>query len=185
MPVFSPAIRAPRQPRRFVTIPSAPSGEITGQVGVVEASDTYSISTGVLVSAIALIREGRRPVAQAPLTAILLKVESPDTSSGSATVATLARLTKTESPDTLFAQQQPAILLTWTDTVIGEDGIRVKWGTSSGVYTQSADKPADSTSHQITSGLVANTTYYWIAVGLLAGVEQTPSAEATFNTFPL
>ena len=72
--------------------------------------------------------------------------------------------------------------LTWADIVGGaEDGYRVKWGTSSGVYTYSQDVGANVLTLTL-SGLLPSTTYYWLVVGLLAGAEQTPSAESSFTT---
>ena len=76
------------------------------------------------------------------------------------------------------------IRLTWDQSaVIGEDGFRIKWGTSTGTYTASADVGANIETYTIpSSALTPGTTYYWIVVGLLAGVEQTPSSESTFVT---
>jgi hypothetical protein len=74
----------------------------------------------------------------------------------------------------------PVQELFWDD-ISGEDGYRVKWGTSASVYTQSQDVGANVLSCTLT-GLLPLTQYYWVVVGLLAGVEQTLSAEATFTT---
>lgn len=68
--------------------------------------------------------------------------------------------------------------VSWTD-IAGEDGYRIKWGTASGVYTLSADVPANATAYDI-GGLQAGTTYYSRVYGLAAGVEGTPSDEIVF-----
>jgi hypothetical protein len=67
---------------------------------------------------------------------------------------------------------------------VGETGFRVKWGTTSNVYTTSVDVGVNVQSYLITTGLVVNTNYFWRVVALVGAVEQTPSAEATFETFP-
>lgn len=65
------------------------------------------------------------------------------------------------------------------DDITGEDGYRVKWGTVTATYPNSADVGAGVTSYNI-AGLTAGTTYYWVVVGLVSGVEQTQSSEASF-----
>jgi hypothetical protein len=67
------------------------------------------------------------------------------------------------------------------DDIVGEDGYRVKWGTTQGgPYTFTQDVSANATSLYIT-GLTAGVTYYATVTGLLAGVEQTPSGEISFT----
>jgi hypothetical protein len=69
------------------------------------------------------------------------------------------------------------------DDIVGEDGYRVKWGTTmGGAYPNSADVAADAVSHYVT-GLTAGVTYYAIVMGLLSGVEQTPSDEISFVAY--
>lgn len=65
--------------------------------------------------------------------------------------------------------------------ITGEDGYRLKWGTTSGVYTTgtSPDLPANTASYDI-GGLQAGTTYYVVCYGLVGGVEQDPSNELVF-----
>lgn len=70
----------------------------------------------------------------------------------------------------------------WSD-ISGEDGYRVKWGTTQGgPYPNSADVAANATSYYVT-GLTAGVVNYAIVMGLLAGVEQDPSAEISFVAY--
>lgn len=69
----------------------------------------------------------------------------------------------------------------WSD-ITGEDGYKVRWGTTlGGPYPNSATVGSDVMSYVIGPGLVFRTTYYWQVAGLVAGVEQTWSAETPFT----
>ena len=72
-------------------------------------------------------------------------------------------------------QGNQAITVEWDD-VGADDGYRVKWGTSSGSYSWSADVATDVLTYTITS-LTYGQTYYIRIYALVGGVEQDPSAE--------
>lgn len=69
------------------------------------------------------------------------------------------------------------------DDISGEDGYRIKWGTTpGGAYPNTVDVGANVVSYNLT-GLTSGITYYAIVVGLLAGVEQTPSSEISLTAY--
>ena len=77
------------------------------------------------------------------------------------------------------AASDTSIELSW-DAAARADGYRVQWGTTSGVYTGSAD--TTDTAHTIT-GLTANTTYYLRVISTRTQVDDgDPSAEVSATT---
>jgi hypothetical protein len=86
---------------------------------------------------------------------------------------------------TALGDMRPAVDLSWAAPAgWTPSGYRVKWGSTSGNYTSTKDVAAGVLETTLW-GLQPGQIFYWIVVGLNGtGVEQTPSAEATFNTFP-
>jgi len=79
-----------------------------------------------------------------------------------------------------FAGHVPGVanqsITVYWDDVGADEGYRVKWGTATGTYTQSADVATDVLTYTIT-GLTYGQTYYIQVYALVGGVEQDPSDE--------
>jgi hypothetical protein len=71
-----------------------------------------------------------------------------------------------------------AQLVEWDD-VGADDGYRVKWGTAPSTYPNSADVAQNVLQYRI-ANLGLGVTYYWVVAALVAGVEQTYTAEQSF-----
>ncbi|MBX7246141.1 MAG: fibronectin type III domain-containing protein [Candidatus Sumerlaeaceae bacterium] len=83
------------------------------------------------------------------------------------------------------AVSQTQINLTWTDNSSNETGFIVGRGTTSGgPYTDIASVGANVTSYNNTTGLSANTTYYYVVRATNTGVDSANSAQASATTLP-
>jgi hypothetical protein len=71
------------------------------------------------------------------------------------------------------------ILIEWDD-VGADEGYRVKWGTSTGVYSWSADVATDVLQYEV-KGLTFGVTYYIAVYALVDGEEQEASVEQVFT----
>ncbi len=143
----------------------------TSQAGTLTPAVTLSL-TGVSVEA----QAGN--VSYSTLTDISLTLSGQSAAAQAGTITSSRTITLTGASSTA---QTGTVTPTWQaqyswDDITGEDGYRVKWGTSSGVYTSSADVAANVTSYLVT-GLAWGTVYYARVYPLLGGVEQDPSVE--------
>lgn len=156
----------------------------TGGVTVSLSGQAVAADSGVLTTSRAHSLAGSAPQGQAGTIAYsasgavtLTLSGAQSTSEAGAISIALAKALSGQASNS----QAGTITPTWQATVswddlVGEDGYRIKWGTSSNNYTASADVAADTTSYTIT-GLLFGTTYYTRTYGLLAGVEQEGSVE--------
>lgn len=80
--------------------------------------------------------------------------------------------------DATFTYSLPNII-TW-DRVTGNEGYRIKWGSTSGTYPNSADTATNVESY--TLQMPYRTTWFYVVAALVGGVEQTYSEEHVFTS---